>query len=149
MPQMIQFVVAEDDEDDQFLIEEALHSCAVRNPYVYVNDGVELLDFLTKELKEKPNRPAEATFIILLDLNMPRMDGREALQKLKADPAFRRIPLVILTSSKSDEDVIRSYETGVNSFVTKPVSFEGLVSVIAELKRYWVEVVEIPKPSKL
>ena len=134
MPPPIKFVIAEDDEDDQFLIEEALQSCAVRNPYVFVNDGVELLELLTQELKENPAKQAEPALIILLDLNMPRMDGHEALQKLKAAPVFRRIPVIILTTSKSDEDIIRSYETGVNSFVTKPVSFDCLVSVIAELK---------------
>ncbi|MDQ8195541.1 response regulator [Coraliomargarita sp. SDUM461004] len=148
MPPMIKFVIAEDDEDDQFLIKEALESCGVRNPYVFVNDGVELLDYLNQELNQKTADMEAPALIILLDLNMPRMDGREALRKLKADPVLRRIPVVILTTSKSDEDIVRSYESGVNSFVTKPVSFEGLVSVIAELKRYWIEVVEIPKPGK-
>ena len=147
MRKLVEFVIAEDDEDDQLLIEEALQACAIRNPYVFVNDGVELLEYLSKELKEAPQKAREHPKIILLDLNMPRMDGREALERLKADPVFRPIPVIILTTSKSDEDIIRSYNTGVNSFVTKPVSFDGLVSVISELNKYWVEVVEIPTPG--
>tara|TARA_R100000027_G_scaffold52103_6_gene40889 strand:+ start:2607 stop:3056 length:450 start_codon:yes stop_codon:yes gene_type:complete len=147
MNQLVRFVIAEDDEDDRFLIREALEESALRNPYTFVQDGVELLDFLTDELKSCPRGKELSPMVILLDLNMPRMDGREALLKLKTDPIFRLIPVVVLTTSKSDEDIVYSYQAGVNSFVTKPVSFEGLVSVVAELKKYWVEVVALPSPG--
>ena len=147
MNQLVRFVIAEDDEDDRFLIREALEESALRNPYTFVQDGVELLDFLTDELKSCPRGKELSPMVILLDLNMPRMDGREALLKLKTDPIFRLIPVVVLTTSKSDEDIVYSYQAGVNSFVTKPVSFEGLVSVVAELKKYWVEVGALPSPG--
>ena len=147
MNQLVRFVIAEDDEDDRFLIREVLEESALRNPYTFVQDGVELLDFLTDELKSCPRGKELSPMVILLDLNMPRMDGREALLKLKTDPIFRLIPVVVLTTSKSDEDIVYSYQAGVNSFVTKPVSFEGLVSVVAELKKYWVEVVALPSPG--
>lgn len=139
----VQFIIAEDDEDDRLLIEEAFEESAITNPFHFVGDGIELLDHLEKEIaasKPENQRPC----IILLDLNMPRMDGREALKKLKSDERFKRIPVVILTTSKAEEDIIRSYNTGVNSFITKPVTFEGLASVIRELGKYWLQIVELP-----
>ena len=86
--------------------------------------------------------------LILLDLNMPRKDGREALREIKADPALKHIPVVVLTTSKAEEDIYRTYNLGVNSFITKPVTFEGLVSVMRALGRYWFEIVELP-PSEM
>jgi CheY-like chemotaxis protein len=83
--------------------------------------------------------------VILLDLNMPRKDGREALEEIKADPELRRIPVVIMTTSKEDEDILRSYDLGASGFVTKPVTFEGLVEVMRGLGRYWIEIVELPQ----
>jgi CheY-like chemotaxis protein len=83
--------------------------------------------------------------LILLDLNMPRKDGREALKEMKADPILRRIPIVVLTTSKAEEDILRSYDLGVNSYVTKPVTFKSLVELIKVLGQYWFEVVELPK----
>jgi len=83
--------------------------------------------------------------LILLDLNMPRKDGREALKEIKANPQFRRIPIVVLTTSKAEEDILRSYDLGVNSYVTKPVTFKSLVELIKVLGQYWFEVVELPQ----
>jgi len=83
--------------------------------------------------------------LILLDLNMPRKDGREALQEIKSDAHFRRIPIVVLTTSQAEEDIYRTYDLGVSSFITKPVTFDGLVDVIKALSRYWIEFVELPK----
>ena len=83
--------------------------------------------------------------LILLDLNMPRKDGREALKEMKADPILRRIPIVVLTTSKAEEDILRSYDLGVNSYVTKPVTFKSLVELIKVLGQYWFEVVELPQ----
>ncbi len=86
--------------------------------------------------------------MILVDLNMPRMDGREALKEIKADSDLRRIPVVVLTTSKAEEDIYRTYDLGVNSFVTKPVMFESLVDVMKTLGKYWFEIVELP-PGKM
>lgn len=141
----VKFIIAEDDEDDQLLIREALDSSGVLNPYVFVNDGVELLEYLKGEDPADPESRLRTPTIILLDLNMPRMDGREALQKIKSDPDLKKIPVVILTTSKAQEDIIRSYETGVNSFITKPVTFEGLIKVIRQFQKYWLEIVELPE----
>ena len=82
--------------------------------------------------------------LIILDLNMPKMDGREALRAIKADPSLRRIPIVVMTTSKAEEDIYRTYELGVSSFITKPVTFDGLVAVMRDLGRYWFEIVELP-----
>ena len=85
-----------------------------------------------------------AADVILLDLNMPRMDGRAALEEIRKDPALMAIPIVVLTTSKSEEDILRTYNLGVNSFITKPVSFDGLVHVVQILNKYWIEIVALP-----
>ena len=138
-------VIADDDGDDRMLIEDAFKESRLANPLVFVENGEQLLqclrsqgDFaLTGLAGKKPG-------LILLDLNMPRMDGRTALAHLKADPALRRIPVVVLTTSKAEEDVLRTYDLGVNSFITKPVSFEALVDVVRTLSHYWIEIVQLP-----
>ena len=108
-----------------------------------VKDGEELLEYLRRQgafSKSETPQPS----LILLDLNMPRKDGREALREIKSDPKLRHIPVVVLTASRAEEDVVRSYEYGVNSFITKPVTFQGLVDAMKALGRYWFEVVELP-----
>jgi CheY-like chemotaxis protein len=140
----ITILMADDDEDDRLMTKEALEESKVANDIRFVTDGEELLDYLYRRGKysdpEKSPRPG----LILLDLNMPRKDGREALREIKADPDLRQIPVVILTTSKDEEDIIRSYDLGVNSFITKPVSFEGLVYVINTLAQYWFQIVQLP-----
>lgn len=138
----ITIVIAEDDPDDRFLAKEALEESRLVNIIHFVEDGEELMDYLRHQGKyeDYTGHPG----IILLDLNMPRKDGREALREIKGDEALRQIPIVVLTTSKSDEDIIRSYRLGVNSFITKPVSFEGLVEVMRTLQKYWFEIVELP-----
>ncbi len=137
-------LIAEDDPDDRFLIKEAFEEAKLANPIEFVEDGVELLDYLLKQGSyAKPPKRAQPG-LILLDLNMPRMDGREALAEIKSNPALRHIPLVILTTSKSEEDLLHTYNLGANSFIAKPVTFEGLVDVIKALKNYWLQVVEMP-----
>jgi CheY-like chemotaxis protein len=114
----------------------------------FVVDGQDLLDYLRHEGRwtaEDAPRPG----IILLDLNMPKKDGREALAEIKADPRLRHIPVVVLTTSKAEEDVVRAYDLGVNSFIAKPVTFEGLVEVMNTLSRYWFEIVELPDGARL
>lgn len=142
--QPIVIVIAEDDPDDRLLAKEALEESRVLNELFFVEDGEELVDFLRQRGKYADAEKAPRPGLILLDLNMPRKDGREALKEIKADPELRRIPVVVMTTSKAEEDIFRSYDTGANSYITKPVTFEGLVDTMKALGRYWVEFVELP-----
>jgi CheY-like chemotaxis protein len=143
-PRPITILMADDDADDRELAREALAESRVLNELHAVSDGAELLEFLRHE-----GRYADAPRpdLILLDLNMPKLDGREALGALKNDPKLRSIPVVILTTSHAEEDVVRSYDLGANSFISKPVTFVGLVDVMRELGKYWVVIVELPEHS--
>jgi len=107
-------------------------------------DGEELMDYLCRRGKFSDPESAPRPGLILLDLNMPKKDGREALKEIKSDPDLKQIPIVVLTTSKADEDIYRSYNLGVNSYITKPVSFEGLVEVMKALSLYWFEIVRLP-----
>ncbi len=140
-------LLADDDEDDRQLTSEALGEAQVSSELRCVKDGEELLDYLCRRGDYGPGgRDATPPGVILLDLNMPRMDGREALSKIKSDPDLRRIPVVVLTTSRAEEDIVRSYELGANSFITKPPTFTGLVEVARGFARYWLEVAELPEP---
>jgi CheY-like chemotaxis protein len=141
---MITIVLADDDPDDRKLTEDAFAENRLANQLHCVEDGEELLDYLHRRGKHENLRNEPLPGLILLDLNMPRKDGREALKEIKADPNLRRIPIVVLTTSKAEEDIVRSYDLGVNSYVTKPVTFKSLVELIKVLGRYWFEVVELP-----
>jgi CheY-like chemotaxis protein len=140
----ITIIMADDDPDDRELAREAFEECRLANDVRFVEDGEELLDYLCRRGKyiDLPEAPLPA--LILLDLNMPRKDGREALKEIKANPDLRRIPIVVLTTSKAEEDILRTYDLGVNSYVTKPVTFESLVETIKVLGKYWFEIVELP-----
>lgn len=117
----------------------------MRNEISRVKDGEELMRYLRGAGEFKGvGRPAEPS-LVLLDLNMPKMDGREALREIKSDPILHHIPVVVLTTSRAEEDVIRSYEIGVNSFITKPLTFQGLVEAMKALGQYWFEVVALPR----
>lgn len=140
----IVILMADDDKDDQLLTQEALQESRVANTLVVVNDGVELLEYLRGEGRYQ-GQEYPWPGLILLDLNMPRMDGREALAQIKADPKLKRIPVVILTTSKTEEDMLKGYDLGAASYLTKPVTFDGLVDLMRVLGRYWVEFVELPK----
>jgi CheY-like chemotaxis protein len=137
-------LMADDDEDDRMLAEDALREGRVLNELHCVEDGVELLNYLRRKGKYGDKTVSPRPGLILLDLNMPRMDGREALQQLKADPALRSIPIVILTTSIQEEDMVKGYDLGAASYITKPVTFEGLVALMRALGNYWVEFVELP-----
>jgi two-component system response regulator len=134
--------MADDDADDRMLARDALRKSRVLNELVCVEDGEQLLAYLRRE---PPFGDAERPGLILLDLNMPKKDGLEALEEIKADPSLRRIPIVVLTTSKAEEDLLRSYDLGAASFITKPVTFEGLVELMKTLGRYWIELVELPE----
>lgn len=139
----ITILIAEDDADDRLLTMEALQENRLANDLHFVEDGENLLDYLYQRGKYDPVS-APRPGLILLDLNMPKMDGREALKVLKKDPDLRQIPIVVLTTSKAEEDILRTYDLGVNSFISKPVTFEQLVDVIRKLGDYWFGIVELP-----
>ena len=144
-PSAITIHMCDDDPDDQLLITDALLEARLANPIDFTSNGRELLQYLNREGKYEELKDKPLPGLILLDLNMPIMDGREVLQILKNDDKFKSIPIVILTTSKAEEDVARSYDMGVNSFVIKPVSFENLVEMIQSLTEYWFHVVHLPK----
>jgi CheY-like chemotaxis protein len=137
-------LMADDDADDRNMTKEALEESRLTNEFRVVENGEELMDYLRRQGKYADSDSSPRPGVILLDLNMPRMDGREALKEIKADPELRRIPVVILTTSKAEEDIYRTYDLGANSYITKPVTFDGLVEVMRGLGRYWVEIVELP-----
>jgi len=140
----ITILMADDDPDDRQLTLEAFEENHLANELRFVEDGEELLDYLHRRGKYADPATAPWPGIILLDLNMPRKDGREALQELKKDPRFRGIRVVIMTTSKAEEDVVRSYDLSAASYITKPVTFERLVEVVRTLGKYWLEIVELP-----
>lgn len=142
----IVILMADDDDDDYLLTKKALKESKLLNTLVRVNDGEDLLDYLHKrgQYAETAVRPG----VILLDLNMPRKDGREALKEIKADPKLRNIPVVIFTTSGAEEDIYKTYQLGSNSFITKPVTFENLISVMKTLGAYWFEIVELPQSDE-
>ena len=143
----ITILMADDDEDDRMFAKDALVEARLYNEVYFVEDGQELMDFLNHCDKYADLNGSPRPGLILLDLNMPRKDGREALQEIKADPDLRRIPVVVLTTSKAQEDIYRTYDLGVSSYITKPVSFDGLVEVMKALSRYWFEIVSLPEES--
>lgn len=143
--QPITILMADDDPDDRLLAQNAFKVSRLANDLRLVVDGEELMDYLKRRGKYADPALSPRPGLILLDLNMPRKDGREALAEIKADPDLQTIPVVVLTTSKADEDIYRSYAVGASSFITKPVSFEGLVDVIRTVGHYWFEIVELPK----
>jgi CheY-like chemotaxis protein len=140
----ITIVVADDDPDDRMMIEEAFEENRLKNHLAFVEDGEDLIDYLRSTGKYADRQGRAQVGVILLDLNMPRMDGREALKVIKADPRLQRIPIVVLTTSKAEEDILKTYDLGVSSFITKPVTFDALVDVVKVLGRYWFEIVALP-----
>lgn len=144
----ITILLADDDEEDRMLTSDALTESRVANDLRFVTDGDELLDYLYRKGKFSNPDDSPRPGLILLDLNMPRKDGREALREIKTDPELRRIPVIILTTSKAEEDIYRTYDLGANSFITKPVHFPALVDVMKEIGRYWIEIVELPTDAR-
>lgn len=140
----IVILMADDDADDRMLTRDALEESRVLNDLRFVEDGEELMEYLTRKGKYADVADSPRPGLILLDLNMPKKDGREALKEIKSDPNLRRIPVVIMTTSKAEEDIFRSYDFGASSFITKPVTFDRLVELMRTLGEYWVEFVELP-----
>jgi CheY-like chemotaxis protein len=140
----ITILYADDDPEDRMLIRDAWQESRLNNELHFVEDGEELMDYLHRRGKHSALHNAPLPGMILLDLNMPKKDGREALKEIKADPKLRMIPTVVLTTSEAEEDICRAYGLGVNSFIIKPVTFQSLVDVTKALGKYWLEIVELP-----
>lgn len=144
----VPILVADDDVDDCEMIRDAFNESRLINDLHFVKDGEELMDYLNQSGRFKDRSEYPLPGLILLDLNMPKKDGREALKEIKSDGKLRQIPVIVLTTSKAEEDVFRTYNLGVNSFITKPVAFEALVQIMKDLGRYWFEIVELPEPRR-
>ena len=140
----VTILMADDDDDDCMLVREALAESRLANQLHVVKDGEELMDYLYHRGKYLEKITSPLPGLILLDLNMPKKDGREALREIKTDPNLRKIPVIILTTSKAEEDIYRTYDLGANSFIIKPVTFNALVEVMKNIGKYWLEIVELP-----
>jgi CheY-like chemotaxis protein len=140
----ITILLADDDAEDRQLLRDALVESRLHNQLFTVNDGEELLDFLHHRGVYCSAEAAPRPGLILLDLAMPKLDGREALEEIKSDPDLRKIPVVVMTTSSADEDICRSYDLGASSYITKPVTFDELVKVMRAIGCYWFEIVELP-----
>ena len=143
----IVILLADDDPDDREMTRKALARNRLANNFFAVADGEELMDFLRHQGRFAPPALSPTPGLILLDLNMPKKDGREALAEIKADPVLRRIPVVVVTTSKAEEDIFRTYELGSSSFISKPITFPGLVEMTLVLGQYWFQIVTLPEPA--
>jgi CheY-like chemotaxis protein len=139
-------LLAEDNQNDVELTLSALEEYNLANEVVVVRDGVEVLDYLFQR-GQFANHPNGIPAVVLLDLKMPRMDGLEALRQLREEPRFKRVPVVMITSSREEQDLVRSYELGVNAYVVKPVDFQKFVECIKQIGFFWALINE-PPPSK-
>lgn len=144
----IEILIADDDTEDRMLIIDALKESRLKNNVQYVENGEELLLYLQNKGVYSDKKKYPTPGIILLDLNMPKKDGREALKEIKEDKNLKSIPIIILTTSKAEEDILKTYDLGVNSFITKPVTFTAMVEVMNTLKKYWLEIVELPNENR-
>ncbi|MFH7030133.1 MAG: response regulator [Heteroscytonema crispum UTEX LB 1556] len=140
----VTILMADDDDDDCMLTQEALAESRLANELHIVKDGEELMDYLYRRGQYIDPKSSPRPGLILLDLNMPKKDGREALREIKADPDLKKIPVIVLTTSRADEDIYRTYDLGANSFIIKPVTFASLVEVMKTIGKYWFEIVELP-----
>lgn len=140
----ITILMADDDPDDRLLVQDAFDEIRLANPLVFVEDGIELMDYLRRSGVYTHLAGTPLPGLILLDLNMPKKDGRETLKEIKQDPALRTIPVVVLTTSNAEEDILRTYDLGSNSFIVKPVTFDKLVEIIRKVTQYWLEIVRLP-----
>ena len=143
-PKPITILMADDDADDRQMTREAFEESRLANDLRFVEDGEELMDYLKRRGKYTDPESSPRPGLILLDLNMPRKDGREALREIKADPQLKHLRVVVLTTSKAEEDIFRTYDLSAASYITKPVTFESLVEVVRALGKYWLEIVELP-----
>ncbi|GAB3934763.1 response regulator [Larkinella terrae] len=137
-------LIADDDADDRMLIEQAFRECNLKSDLYFVEDGEELMDFLHQR---QPYESAIRPSLIILDLNMPRKNGIQALREIKANEQFRQIPVVVLTTSTAEEDILRTYDLGVSSYISKPFDFSTLLDITTTIKKYWIDTVSLPDDS--
>ena len=135
-------LIAEDDADDRFLLQTVFDEKGYTDKLEFVENGVELLEYLNNLIKH--GNGAHFPSIILLDLNMPKKDGREALRDIKEHPILKKIPVIVFTTTRSENEITRCYELGANTYVVKPVSFDGLIKVVDEIRAYWINTASIP-----
>ncbi|MDQ6950115.1 MAG: response regulator [Mariprofundales bacterium] len=140
----ITILMADDDPDDRMLVEDAFEEVNLENTFAFVEDGEQLMDYLHQRGAYSELAGSPQPGLILLDLNMPKKDGRQALREIKDDLKLRSIPVVILTTSQAEEDILRSYDLGANSFIVKPVTFDKLVDIIHKVTDYWFQIVRRP-----
>lgn len=145
----ITILMADDDPDDRLMTQEAFDESRLANDLRFVEDGAELMNYLHRRDKYVNIEDSPRPGLILLDLNMPKKDGREALREIRSDPKLKNIRVVVMTTSKAEEDIVRTYDLGASSYVTKPVTFVGLVDVIRTLGKYWLEIVELPNGTEV
>lgn len=144
----IEILIADDDLEDQQLIYDALKESYLKNNIQCVENGEDLLLYLRNEGNYSDKQKHPTPGIVLLDLNMPKKDGREALKEIKEDPVLKNIPIIILTTSSAEADILKTYNLGANSFITKPVTFSAMVETMSALKKYWFEIVELPHDNE-
>jgi two-component system response regulator len=144
----ITILMADDDPEDRQMTLEAFEESRLVNDLRFVENGAELMEYLRRQGKYADPERSPRPGLILLDLNMPKKDGREALQEIKADPKLRNIRVVVMTTSKAEEDIVRTYDLGAASYVTKPVTFAALVEVVQTMGKYWLEIVELPSVTE-
>ena len=137
-------LAADDDADDRLLIQKAFKRACISGDLVCVEDGIELMKYLKRNVPYTDEDQFPLPRIILLDLNMPKKDGREALREIKADEDLRKIPVIVFTTSLSQEDIDKSYQLGGNSYITKPSSFDDLIQIAKEIESYWFRTVKLP-----
>ncbi len=142
---LVPILMVDDDEDDCFLTRDAFEESRLKNPLLFVHNGKELLDYLNRRGKFSDAQQYPMPGLILLDLNMPVMDGRTALAHLKADPKLKAIPVVVLTTSREEREIVRTYEMGACSFISKPVEFDELVRTLKTIGDYWFSIVHLPQ----
>lgn len=140
-------LMADDDEDDRMMAQEAWEESRLCNELRFVEDGEELMDYLERRGKYTDPHDSPRPGLILLDLNMPKKDGREAVREIKTSPNLRLIPVVVMTTSGAEEDILHSYDVGANSYITKPITFYGLVRIVQNLGAYWFNLVALPSPT--
>lgn len=144
MQRPLTVLMADDDEEDRMLVHEAWEECLLANDLRFVTDGEELLDYLHRRGDYSDPADSPRPGLILLDLNMPRKDGREVLAELKADPKLQRIPVVVLTTSSAEADIVSSYDLHANCYIQKPVDFQRFISVVHSIEEFWLTVVQLP-----
>jgi len=144
MTKEVPILMAEDDQEDQLIAKKALRKAKLRNPLYFVNDGEELLDYLNRKPPFDDDEAYPFPGLVILDMNMPRKDGRQALMEIRSTPSLSNVPVVILSTSSEEEEIWRGYNLGANSYICKPVNFEKMVTIMQSIGKYWFTIVEAP-----